>query len=239
MLHKSLAGAICLLTATVATASTGPQVETLSFDVLLNDKPIGSHTFVIRDEPDRTVVRSQARFDVEVLFVPVYSYRHSNVEVWRDGCLRRIDSETDSNGDRYRINGELGDDGFRVATLSENRRYDDSCVMSFAYWNKRMLGQQKLLNAQTGELIDVDVSALGRRTLALPGGSVDTNAFRVTSADGEVDILLHYSRDGDRWLALESTLQNGRVMRYRPAGDTRMAALRNPDSSDSAAGREQ
>ena len=51
----------------------------------------------------------------------MYSYDHSNREIWNDGCLQEIASFTDDNGDEYRVDGRRNGGLFEVST-SENDR---------------------------------------------------------------------------------------------------------------------
>lgn len=215
--------AACLLTAASASAAVPAAVDEMSFEVLLDDKRIGSHTFRIDRSDAGERVETEAAFDVKVLFVPVYSYRHSNTEVWRSGCLRQIRSQTDSNGDLYQVQGRELDRVFRVETRSQTQAYAADCLMSFAYWDQRMLSQQRLLNAQTGELVDVDIRPLGTQRLSLAGGEVEVDGYRIVSPSRTVDIKVFYRRSDGRWLSLESVLENGRVMRYVPASIDRLA----------------
>lgn len=229
LVSRTLGAVLVSLGAMSAQASTDARVKSLAFDVLLNDEPIGRHEFTIREETGSRIVESRAEFDVRVLFVPVFRYRHDNTEQWADGCLRRIESVTDSNGTSYRVSGEERGDRFAVETIDAQRAYDGDCVMTFAYWDRRFLEQDKLLNSQTGELIDVEVSPLPQSRIALDGEAVEVDAYRILSADGSVDIRVYYARGSDEWVALESLLENGRLMRYRPlnrqvAGATPLAA---------------
>jgi hypothetical protein len=209
---------MCLQLLTPVYAVTQERVREHRFDVLLDGKPIGEHRFVVSDSGNERRVSSEASFDVKVLFVPVYSYRHTNTESWRDGCLRRIESETDSNGKTYRVVGEDRGGEFVLSTQAGSRMYPGGCMMTFAYWDQQMLRQDRLLNAQTGELVDVEIAPLGSKRVEVEDGSVVADAFRITSAsDDGIDIRVFYQRDTGRWLSLESTLENGRVMRYLPS----------------------
>jgi hypothetical protein len=208
--------ALVALSAATSHAATEARVESLAFDVLLNDQPIGRHEFTIVEDDNRRIVESRAEFDVRVAFIPVFRYRHSNTEQWVDGCLRQIESVTDSNGDSYRVSGEEREGGFAVETIEAERAYNGDCVMTFAYWDRRFLQQDKLLNAQTGELVDVEVEPLAQRSLELNGRTIAVDAFRISSRDGAVDIEVFYASGSETWVALETRLENGRVMRYRP-----------------------
>ena len=66
----------------------------LQFIAYLDDQEIGYHHFEIIDRANETVVLTQAEFDVRFMFIPVYSYEHKNREVWSNGCLLSLESET-------------------------------------------------------------------------------------------------------------------------------------------------
>ena len=210
-----------------ATLGMSQDPEQLRFLVLLDGRPIGEHRFRFAENPDGRVVESEAAFDVSVLFVPVFSYRHSNTEVWRDGCLSRIASETDSNGDRFVVNGRREVRAFAVETAEGARSYTADCLMTFAYWDRRFLDQERLLNAQTGEVIAVDVQPLGSERLTIAGNEVPTEAFRIRAVDEDLNIKVSYDERTGRWVSLESRLANGKVMRYLPAADERLAMTEN------------
>lgn len=224
-LRAVLAGGTLALAAGLPGVALGQQDEQrLAFRVLLDDKPIGRHEFRIRDGQGRRVVETEARFDVKMLFVTVFSYRHDNTEVWRDGCLQSLESETDSNGTPYRVSLESGDDGYRVVTRDGREFYPADCLMSFAYWDRRFLERERLVNSQTGELLEVDIRPLGRQELEWAELSGPVEGFRIVSEAGadteaeDVDIKVYYRESDQRWVALESTLESGRLMRYLPAG---------------------
>ena len=117
--------AVCLLISTAASSAVQAVVDEMKFEVLLDDKHIGSHTFRISRNGTVKRVQTEAAFNVKVLFVTVYSYRHVNDELWRSGCLQQIRSQTDSNGDLYQVQGQGVDSVFRVNTQSDFQTYAD------------------------------------------------------------------------------------------------------------------
>ncbi len=226
----SLAAVLLLGSGNTLGMTQGP--DELKFSVLLDDRPIGEHRFRFEEGPGGRVVESVAAFDVSILFVPVFSYRHSNTELWRDGCLARIESETDSNGDRYSVNGERASQTFAVKTADGAQSYAADCLMTFAYWDRRFLDQERLLNSQTGEVIAVDIQPLGNEQLSVAGVTVPTEVFRIVAVDEGLDIKVSYDRRTGRWVSLESRLANGRLMRYLPAADERLAITENRRGSE-------
>ena len=186
------------------------------FRVLLDDKDIGYHTFSVVNQDGQEVVESHAEFDVRVLFLRVYSYRHENVEVWQDGCLTRITAQTDDNGEQYTVNGERKDKAFNVVTQVASQTLAQECIMTFAYWKRDFLDQSRLLNSQTGEYQEVEVQPLGENTFQLPSGNVRADGFQILARGEKLDIKVWYAKDSQRWLALESAVDNGRTLRYLP-----------------------
>jgi hypothetical protein len=223
-LLSRLTASACILLALAAGTAKASVEQRLSFDVFLDGDQIGSHVFQFEQSDSAQRVDIQAAFDVTVLFVPVYSYRHSNTEVWRGGCLQEIRSETDANGKRFAVRGKGLGDAFQVETGSNSRLVDADCVMSFAYWDRDILNQQRLLNAQTGELIDVEIEALGLSTVTIAGEATTADAYRISAPADGVDIRVYYAPGDGRWLALESIVDGGRVMRYEPTFADDMAA---------------
>jgi hypothetical protein len=186
------------------------QVSRWNFDVYLNDKRVGQHEFTVSLADDVKQVQSDANFDYKILFFSAYRYQHSAAERWVGDCLTELDADTDANGDRTSVSGEMSESGFVINKGGASVELPD-CVMTFAYWNPGFLNQTRLLNPQTGEYVDVLVEEIGDDTVEVQGRSMAATRFRVRA--DEVDLTLWYS-DDDQWLALESIAKGGHVIRY-------------------------
>ncbi|MDH4125965.1 MAG: DUF6134 family protein [Gammaproteobacteria bacterium] len=194
----------------VAAESRAAPANAWNFKVYLDDRMVGTHMFEVTDAGEHTEVQSVADFKLKVLFVPAYSYQHTNTERWADDCLLEFNASTQVNGRQIQVSGTSSGAGFTVRKDSD-RQVLPACVMSFAYWNPEFLKQERLLNPQTGELLDVVVERLGTDSLEVRGQRVPAARYRV-SARG-IDLMLWYSAD-DEWLGLESVAKGGRVIRY-------------------------
>jgi hypothetical protein len=204
-------------------ADTPPSVaDAWHFEVLLDDKPIGYHDFVVRRTESGYQVEIDARFDVRILRIPVYTYRHTTTETWADGCLQRLDSRTDDNGSRFSVSARDTGRRITVETGEGTRTVDAPCVKSFAYWDRDLVTSDLLLNAQTGAIIPVRIEPV---TITLPDerfGGVSVEAYRITDDEDSISIEIAYARGSGRWLYLQSRLDNGRTLRYLP-GDAAAA----------------
>lgn len=213
LMHPLLA--LLLLSPLVLTASADNPSRALEFDVYLDDSPIGFHRFQIETgERGRRVVTSEAKFDVKFLFFTAFRYRHDNSELWHDGCLVEIDAETNSNGKETTVIGERTDSGFAIRTDNGTDNGSDmlpACVMTFAYWNPDFLAQEKLLNPQTGEYLDVQVLKRAEEAVQVGGRNVTAVPYDIRARGMEITVW--YSPDNE-WLALESVAKGGRIIRY-------------------------
>ena len=205
------------ITALVGLLSAGSSVanddrRTWAFDVYLDDKAIGYHNFAVAEEGTRTVLETEAEFDVKFLFVTAFRYKHSNTEIWSDGCLDELYATTDNNGELLTVTGAEESKAFEVSSKRGEQTLD-GCVRSFAYWNPAILEADRLLNSQTGEYEDVDVQLEGEDLINVAGQEVSANRYRVSVSRG--DIFLWYTKSDNTWVALDAPAKGKRRIRYQ------------------------
>jgi hypothetical protein len=207
---------VALLATATATASSPDASATgtgngreWNFRVLLDDKEIGWHRYVVRADGESTAVESRAQFDVRFLFLNAYRYRHEARERWRGACLDALESRTETNGSVEEVAAATYDETLVVAGPSGDARLG-GCVMSFAYWDPRVLRATRLLNSQTGELMPVRVDERGTERLTVAGRAVPATRHRLSAPDLQIDL---WYADG-RWVALEALAPGGRMLRY-------------------------
>ena len=209
-----LVGMIFLCVASIVAHADQVEAKNWRFRVYLDEKEIGVHTFTIQQSSDQIRVTSSARFDVKVLFINAYQYRHEAQEVWRDNCLTNLSAQTDDNGVQLGVEARQSAIGINVST--EKKQFNlTGCVMSFAYWNPAMLQQTRLLNAQTGEYEPVTIKSLNTTILQISGKAQTAQQYKLIGKKLQID--LWYAPDGT-WLALESVTESGACLRYVLSG---------------------
>lgn len=202
---------LCLARPTLAElAAPAADPREWNFKVYLNDSEIGYHSFQLTEAEGRKHLVTKADFKVKFLFLTAYKYTHVSRETWRENCLQRIDAETDLNGKTIAVRG-LQEAGRFELEAADAKDQPGNCVKTFAYWNPEFLQENILLNSQSGEFVPVQVEFSGDELLTVRGASVPARRYSLTAKDTALD--LWYSDDG-RWLGLESTLKNGRTLRY-------------------------
>jgi hypothetical protein len=206
----------CLPVAAVTGFATASEaVEEWHFSVLLDGKPIGTHQFALtRGEEGVRTLRSDARFDVKILGLTAYRYRHHAEERWDGDCLVSIASRTDDDGSKTAVTSEASPGGLRVTAVGGKQPSAaaiEGCVMSFAYWNPQLAKQNRLLDPGTGRLESVTISSLPARSIEAQGKPVAVTGVRIAGLERPIDIW--YA--GENWVGLDTEVRGGRKLTYR------------------------
>jgi len=191
-------------------------VKVWDFNATLDGDPIGNHRFEVVEDESGVTVKTEASLDVKFLFITVYSYKHNNEEKWIDDCLVRLNSNTDDNGDMSTVTLlRKGDES--LITTNNTSITEKSCVRSFSYWDPELLKIGSLLNSQTGEILNVDFQYIGTELFNIQDRKMESRRYQLLGKDKagvDIEIDLWYA-DNNRWIGLQSKLENGSYLRYQ------------------------
>ena len=203
---------IIILGACLLLATPLLQAKEWAFDVYLDKNKIGTHTFTLSDN----TLTSKAKFNVKVLFIEAYKYDHTAKEQWAGDCLSALEASTIENKIVTKVNGKLDAGAFNIKSGSVEQTLP-ACVMTFAYWNPKILTQSKLLNPQNAEYLDTTITKLGATKTEVKGKPIDTAHYKITGAlkgVKKLNIELWYNQDND-WVALKSVTPEGYNIIYK------------------------
>ncbi len=190
LLVVCLIGLASAMSAPSAAAKESDVDGTLRFEVELGGRPIGEHALAFRRQPDDALA-VDIQIDLEVTFGPftIYEYRHRNETLWRAGRLARLQSRTDDDGDTFNLSAVADAQGLAVQSEVTGTYTAAPETLPTTYWMVSTVAQDRLLNSQTGELIDVDITRVGRETVAGPEGPIAATRYRV---EGDLEVDLWY-----------------------------------------------
>lgn len=206
-----LAVLACSLHAAPVTAATD-----WHFNVLLDGTPIGTHRFTLSStESRRWVLDSDAQFDVRLLGLSLYRYRHRAEEGWSNGCLSSIDARTDDNGRVTEVRGQALEGRFQLQVRQAGQTTPSAdappgCLMSFAYWSPALAGQSRLLDPGSGRVESVVIDTIATVPADLKN-QASVRGLRIGGLAQPIDVW--YA--GDRWIGLDTAVQGGRRLSYR------------------------
>ena len=201
-----------LLGVLLSTLASAASAQTWAFTVLLDDEPIGQHRFVLAPADDGTrELRSEADFQVRLLGVPVYRYRHEAKERWRGDCLQSMQAWTLDGRERSEVDARMAQ-GALLVQAGQTEEKVEGCLMSFAYWNPAIQRQTRLLNAQTGKMEQVRLVRSASADIDVRGQRLTAERWRLSGTERPLDVW--WTADG-QWVGLDATVRGGRKLSYR------------------------
>lgn len=184
------------------------------FIAKIDGKPMGEHSFKLTENEGTNTLLSEAKFNVKVLFINAYKYQHTAKETWRNDCLQSLSANTNENKVITKINGKQDGQQFLLDSAKGPQNLGE-CVMTFAYWNPKMLTQKKLLNPQNGDWLDVQIKSLGNETLTVKGKPIETEHYSLNASKMKIELWFATNVQGAKdWVALKSTTPEGYVVTY-------------------------
>jgi Domain of unknown function (DUF6134) len=213
-IHSAAAGLAALLLMAVVSVSTSdadqPLPQNLEFDVVHESGVVGRHRITFRRDGDKLVVHSELAIKLKVLFFIVYRYQHTREEVWRDGKLIAFASTADDDGTPYDITGQARADGLHVTSGKESWILPADCLPA-SYWNISMVtGKGPLVDAQSGNMLDVKVVKVGQETIKADGKKIVATHYRLAA---ERPRHVWYDATG-RWVKMRTIGRDGSAVEW-------------------------
>ena len=202
---------LIVLCAVALQSAAVPVVRQWRFDVTADGVPIGTHEYLLQEDGGTRTVQSDMHFRVRLLVIDAYRYDHRATESWQSDCLSRLDTRTEERGRTTTVSGRLESNRFEVDGAA-GRTDLPSCVMTFAYWNPRVLEQTHLLNPQTGAWTPVKKEPLGTEAIDVRGQSRKAAHYLITTDKNKIE--LWYAVDTGEWLAMRTTTNDGHRLDY-------------------------
>lgn len=175
--------AASLATIFVIAATAQAQAETLNYTVLRDGKPIGSHAVSIDTKGQMTQVSIDTDIEVKVLFVTAYKFKHKSKELWTNGQLMTLNSTTDDDGTNKKLTVRATKDTMTVDSIvkgQDRRQNADPATIPASLWNAETVKQNVLLNTLDGQVMKVDVKAMGAENVDAGGQSVTAQRYAIS-----------------------------------------------------------
>lgn len=143
--------------------------QTLNFTVFRDDSPIGYHNFEFHPKGEQLEVEIDVELEVKLMFVTAFKFRHVASEVWENGRLLRMESETNDDGDPYKVKVKRLGEGLLVEVNGQQKLAPGNLLPS-NLWNRDLLKFDKFLHPILGKIMPLKVSELGKREADTVGG---------------------------------------------------------------------
>ncbi len=165
-----------------------PKVPGWRFLVLRHGSVIGEHGFTFSRRAGDFVVEVAIDIAVDLLGVTLFRFTHRAEEVWREGWLHALNSVTDDDGSRWRVESERRDGALRGRVNGVG--FDVSgYVIPASLWHRDTPKTQVLFGTIDARTKVVSSDDLGLEPVAVAGGTIEARHFRLS---GELERDLWY-----------------------------------------------
>lgn len=164
----------------------------LSFTVLRNGDPIGTHAYTFKKRGSRTIVGIVTDIKVKVAFFTAYRFEHKASEEWYKGKMVRTASVTNDDGTDHKLEVSKGAGALKI-NGDGNKSKADLGVMPASLWHPDTVKNNVLLNTLDGHMMTVKVDALGEEKVLVKGSEVAAQHYRIS---GDLERELWFDANG-------------------------------------------
>ena len=166
----------------------GSYIYTLS----RNGDVVGQQRMDLTHDYGKLTVVTDVLLDVKFLGFNLYGFRQHVEEVWQDGALLSLISDSDDDGTPKKVS--MARQGERLVGDYNGRSRDVSAkLVTSTFWNVDAVQQKVILDCFKGKERDVTIEDRGETTVKLATGEVKARHFVV---QGELARELWYDADG-------------------------------------------
>ena len=215
LLASALAGTTACALPRFASATTAilwpGEPTNLQFSVLYKGDRIGTHSVAFSQATGQARVTTVIDLAVKALFFTVFAFSHRSEEIWRDGRLMSLSSETVEHGETLRVAGAATPQGFRIIGKAGPFIAASDALTSNSLWTPAVLEQDTVIDAQHGGIVGVSVRKLADEQIAIAGRQIRTTRFRFITPYLAGSI---WYDESNRWVRGEFE-RDGALIEYR------------------------
>jgi hypothetical protein len=208
-----------LLAEPVATAGTKssllstPPGKSLTFAVMRTGSKIGTHMLTFDQDGDNLTVQVNVELRVGVGPIALFRYKHHATEVWKNGLLASLNTETNDDGTPNKVTGSRTPEGFKVEGTKARLYIAPDNALPATHWNHKQL-DGPWINTQDGRLLHPKITPMGGELIPVASGAkIRAKHFSLT---GDA-ILETYYDDTPNWVGLNFKAGDGSVILYELA----------------------
>ena len=172
--------------------------DEIRFNVLRKSNPFGSHVVTFDEAADGALlVSTNVELRAGLGPITVFKYELESREIWRDGELVALSGTLNDDGSKGSVSA-VAEGGQLVVDGTKFEGAVDLGILPSSHWNVRQASAARLVSTEDGEILDVQVSELGRETLNIAGQPINATRYLL---DSDIDVELWYD-DSGRWVKL-------------------------------------
>ncbi len=158
----------------------------IKFDILRNNKHIGTHVFSFKKSNDQLAVTSEINFEIKKFGIVLYKYHVKGTEYFKNGKLIKFNSKTNQNGKEKYVNIKLYDNELVIDGSSFKGNVSTDYLLG-TWWNHNIVKAEAQISAVSGRIIKQKVTFLGKESINIDGKTYNTLHFNFSSTDQKLE----------------------------------------------------
>ena len=153
-----------------------PGDGTRVFDVVRHDQVLGQVRYDFSRDTESLFVRVDSTYAIGPVNAPFYRFEHHSEEVWQGGRMRALVSDTEENGQRWRL--RMGWDGKQLEGTSNGMAIAVSgLAVPTSLWHRDTPKSEALVSVIDGSVRPIQVYELGEMSLEVNGAVKKARGF--------------------------------------------------------------
>jgi len=174
-----LAGGVAPVSA--ATCLPFPRDGERIFHIVRFDQVLGEARYRFSRDGENLIVRVDSAFAIGPATAPLYRFEHHSEEIWRDGRMRAVTSDTRENGERWRLRMDW--DGQQLSgTLNGTSLAVSGLVVPTSLWHRDTPKSEVLFSVIDGLVRPIMVYQLGEREVSVDGRAHTAEGYILTGS---------------------------------------------------------
>jgi hypothetical protein len=187
-----------------------PPGKSLTFAVMRKGSKIGTHTLTFDQAGDNLTVQVNVELRVGLGPIVLFRYKHHAIEVWKNGQLVSLTTETNDDGTPNKVTGSRTPEGFKVEGTKAHLYTAPENALPATHWNRKQL-DGPWINTQDGRLMHPTITPKGSEMIPVASGAkIPAKHFALT---GDA-VLETYYDDAQNWVGLNFKAGDGSVILY-------------------------
>lgn len=207
MTKSRLSMCLLALVGAIPAVAAGAEQETRHFSISIDNKNAGSYALTIQHDQGTFTVTGNANVRHRVL-IKTYTYNYNGKEVWKDGRLQSLDSQTNDDGKQFTVSARADGNALRV-TSNGQQRITRTDVWTTSYW--RLAAAQfrnqtvPLIDCDTGRDITATLQYVGLDPARVCGTVQNYSHYRVAGGGLQVDVWY----DANEQMVRQESIEEG------------------------------
>jgi len=174
-----------------ASAALAAMPDKLSYVMLKEGEPVGTHEFVFTPSGDDLQVHVESHSRAEVFFM-TFTYDHRRTETWKGGAFQGLTSSTDDDGTPHDVVFTRNGTGIDIKADGETKTLDGT-ALPVTLWNKDILKTGTLYSALDAGPLKIKITGPKREAIKINGKDMEADYYFM---EGDLVRHLWYAPDG-------------------------------------------